>query len=183
MQGGTIEVEEDSGKETLLYSDNVLGNGIVNDITDIIMVKRETFNPKDSFLIGQEIDAFNKDFLEDDRRYLLITYGRLGSSDPWLGIPVDWSSIGKVSVIIESALPGFNPELSQGSHFFHNLLAFQVKYFSISESEIKDLDYNWLDSLPVKRNGKYLKHLVLKEPLLIKVDGRERKGIIYKKWS
>ncbi len=180
MQGGSVEVKEESGKQVLLYSENVLGNGIVSDITDIIMIKREVFNPKDSYAIAQEMDVFNKDFLDNDKRYLLLTYGRLGSSDPWLGIPVDWSSIGKVSVIVESALPGFNPELSQGSHFFHNLLAFQVKYFSICESDMNDLDYSWLDSQPVMKNGKYLKHIVLNKPLLIKVDGRERKGIIYK---
>ncbi|HNX00645.1 MAG TPA: PEP/pyruvate-binding domain-containing protein [Candidatus Cloacimonadota bacterium] len=180
MQGGCVEVKKETGKNVLLYGENVLGNGFVDDITDVIMVKRESFDPKNSYKIAAEMDKFNKDFLDSDKRYLLITYGRLGSSDPWLGIPVDWSSIGKVSVIVESTLPGFNPELSQGSHFFHNLLAFQVKYFSISESDPNHLDYEWLNAQTVIRDGKFLKHLQLKKPLKIQVDGRKRTGIIYK---
>ena len=63
--------------------------------------------------------------------YLLIGFGRWGSSHPTLGIPVNWSQIAGARAIVEATLPSMNVEPSQGSHFFHNLSSFQVSYFTV----------------------------------------------------
>ena len=77
----------------------------------------------------------NKKLLEEDRSYLLIGFGRWGSSDPWLGIPVEWSQISGAGAVVEATLPEMNVDLSQGSHFFHNISSFQVSYFSVPSQQ------------------------------------------------
>jgi hypothetical protein len=65
-----------------------------------------------------------------DIPYLLIGFGRWGTSDPQAGIPVNFGQISGAKVIVESALPETSSMLSQGSHFFHNITSFRVFYFS-----------------------------------------------------
>jgi len=67
----------------------------------------------------------NRDMAAEGRRYVLIGFGRLGSSDPWLGLPVRWDQI-SAAPASSWRLPCPTPqaEPSQGSHFFHNLMSF-----------------------------------------------------------
>jgi hypothetical protein len=76
--------------------------------------------------------------------YVLIGFGRWGTSDPWLGIPATWPQVAGARVIVEATLPGFGVELSQGSHFFHNISSAGVGYFSVRESHGR-IDWAWLD--------------------------------------
>jgi len=55
-----------------------------------------------------------------------IRFGRWGSLDPWLGIPVSWEMINGARVIIESNFKDFDVTPSQGSHFFQNLTSFKI---------------------------------------------------------
>ena len=114
-------------------------------------------------------------------RYLLIGFGRWGSSDPWLGIPVDWGQIAGVKAIVESTLFGINVELSQGSHFFHNLTSFNVSYFSITFDRDFKIDWDWLNGQTTVTEKVFVKHVKLSRSLKIKIDGRKSRGVI-KKW-
>ncbi|MEW5844001.1 MAG: PEP/pyruvate-binding domain-containing protein [Bacteroidota bacterium] len=179
----SIELEEKElfGGDVLLASDRAMGNGIVENILDVVFVMPETFDKKNTLKIAEEVDAINRKLVSENTKYVLIGFGRWGSSDPWLGIPVEWSQIAGAKVIVESTLFGINVELSQGSHFFHNLTSFKVNYFSITFDGQFKIDWKWLDNQKVISETEFVKHVKLEKPLQIKVDGRKSRGVI-KKW-
>jgi hypothetical protein len=111
---------------------------------------------------------------------LLVGFGRWGSRDPWLGIPVDWSHISGAKVIVESTLPEINVDLSQGTHFFHNINSFQVSYFSVHHAGKYPIDWNWLEQQTVVSDEQFIRHVNLNKPILVKVDGRTSRGVILK---
>lgn len=175
-----LNEEELFGDDLLLASDRAMGNGVIENISDIVFVKPETFDKKDAAKIAIEIDSINKKLVKDNSKYLLIGFGRWGSSDPWLGIPVEWGQIAGVKAIVESTLLGINVELSQGSHFFHNLTSFNVSYFSITYDGEFKIDWDWLNSQQILDETNFVKHVKLVKPLVIKVDGRKSRGVIKK---
>lgn len=179
----TIDVDKSEmyADDVLVASDRVMGNGFVDNIFDIVFVKPETFDKKDTIKIASEIDSINKELVNGNTKYLLIGFGRWGSSDPWLGIPIDWGQIAGVKAIVESTLFGINVELSQGSHFFHNLTSFNVSYFSITFDGDFKIDWQWLNKQKVVSEKDFVKHVKLSKSLKIKVDGRKSCGVI-KKW-
>ena len=74
-------------------SDQVLGHGVNDTISDIVFVRPETFKPENTRAIAREISRVNGKLQNQKRSYLLIGFGRWGSADPWLGIPVQWQDI------------------------------------------------------------------------------------------
>lgn len=179
----TIDLHEKElfGDDVLVASNRVMGNGIVENVYDVVFVKPEKFDKKDTPEIAHEIDSINKELVKTKTPYLLIGFGRWGSSDPWLGIPVEWGQIAGVKTIVESTLFGINVELSQGSHFFHNLTSFNVNYFSITFDGQFTIDWDWLNNQQTVSETNFVKHVKLLRPLKIKVDGRKSRGVI-KKW-
>lgn len=173
--------DEDLKNENLFcYSSRVLGNGKIDYIDEIVYIKPKKFDIKYSEKIALEIEKINKSIRERNKKYILIGYGRWGSTDPWLGIPVEWGQISNAKVIVEAMLPNFNVELSQGSHFFHNINSFEVLYFSLKPDAAEKIDWDWLDGNITVNECEYTKHIKLKKPLLIKVDGRKAEGVILK---
>ena len=83
-------------------------------------------------------------------------------------------------MIIESSLPGVFVDMSQGSHFFHNISNLGVFYFSISMKSRIPIDWDWLNCQKTVWEGKYIRHIKLKSPVKIKVDGRKSEGVIFK---
>jgi hypothetical protein len=175
-----INAAELIGSNVLLMSEKVMGNGIRDDIADIVYVRPDRFDPMKTRLIAEELAGINQGLISQKRPYLLIGFGRWGSSEPSLGIPVEWSDISGVRAMVEVPMPSLTVEPSQGSHFFHNISSFQVYYFSISRSEPNNLDWNWLNEQPAKTETNFVRHVELKSPLHIKVDGRTGKGVILK---
>jgi hypothetical protein len=168
------------GENIIVASNKVLGNGVIEEISDIVFVKPELFDKKDTQQMATEVDLINRELVKNQKPYLLIGFGRWGSSDPWLGIPVDWGQINGAKVIVESTLFGMNVELSQGSHFFHNLTSFNVFYFSITYDGNFIIDWDWIKSQQTVVDSKFVKYVKLSNPLLIKVDGRKGIGVIKK---
>jgi len=112
-------------------------------------------------------------------RYLLIGFGRWGSVDPSLGIPVNWADIACAKVIVEATLPDMNVEPSQGSHFFHNITSFQVSYFSIHHEKERGIDWEWLNARPAVSETEHVRHVRVDKPMRVKVDGRSGRGAIW----
>jgi hypothetical protein len=179
------EVELDSGdldvEDAFVLSDNVLGNGVSDTIMDIVFVKPEGFDMKHSKKIALEIGGINKKMLALGKPYLLMGFGRWGSSDFWLGIPVNWGQISGAKAIVEVMLPGMSIDLSQGSHFFHNLSNLGIYYFSLKQSgEQNVLDWEWLAQQEKMDEGEFVRHVRVASPLVVKVDGRKKMGVIKK---
>lgn len=169
---------EFDSSEVLLRSSRVLGNGVVGELQDIVYVKPEAFDAAVSRVVADEVRGMNAKLTDASVPYMLIGFGRWGSSDPWLGIPVEWSQICGARVMVEATLPTMNPDFSQGSHFFHNLSSFRVMYFSVSHGAERGIDWNWLGMQPVVHETKYVRHVRVSQALRIKVDGRSGRGVV-----
>jgi hypothetical protein len=175
----TIGDGEISGPDVLVAPGHVMGNGTVHGIRDVVYVEPESFHAKHTRAIASEIEKLNAELTREDRSYVLIGFGRWGSSDPWLGIPVDWSQISGARVIVEATLPEMNVDPSQGSHFFHNLSSFRISYLSVRhDANPPGINWDGLKAFPVVRRTGFLRHVRSESPLLVKVDGRTGRGVV-----
>ena len=173
-----VNFEDYEKSDIICSSPRVLGNGKVDNISDIIYLKSNKFDAQLTAKIAVEIEELNKKLLSENRSYLLVGFGRWGTSDAWAGIPVDWSQISGASVIVEAPLEGMNSELSQGSHFFHNVTGFGVKYFSIPYSGEFPVNWDWLNEQAAEVETDLIRQISLSEPISVKVDGKSGRGII-----
>ena len=165
--------------QLLLKSVNSLGQGIMDDIQDVIYVKTEGYSASNNQLIAYDIEKLNKRFLDEGKHYILIGPGRLGSSDTWLGIPVKWPNISAARVIVEAGLTNYRVDPSQGTHFFQNLTSFGVGYFTIN-AYMNDGLYNQelLNSMPAVEETKYLRWVHFDKPLAVKMNGKKKIGVV-----
>lgn len=166
-------------EKLLLKSENSLGHGVMDDIYDVIYVKTDGYSASNNQLIAYDIEKINKRFLDEGRHYVLVGPGRWGSSDTWLGIPVKWPNISAARVIVEAGLTNYRVDPSQGTHFFQNLTSFGVGYFTIN-AFINDGVYNqeYLNSLPAVEETKYLRWVRFDNPLVVKMDGKKKIGVV-----
>jgi len=171
--------ENHKPKDTVCISAQAMGNGIFEGLYDFVFVDPDTFDISCSIDIAKEIGKMNEEFAREDRNYILSGFGRWGTSDRWLGIPVEWTQISQAKIIIESNVGNFRVDPSQGSHFFHNITSLRLGYFHIpGETQENSINWKWLKEQKVYRETKYIKHLRFSSPFEIKVDGRSSKGII-----
>ncbi len=173
-----LEDAELDGDQVLAASEKTMGNGVVDTLRDIVFVRPEIFEAKHTPVIAGQLAGINRRLQAEGRPYLLIGFGRWGSSDPWLGIPVEWGQISGAKVIVEATLPEMNKEMSQGAHFFHNMTSFQVLYFSVRHDGPLAIDWDWLNSIPEAGGTEYVRHVQLSDPLTVKVDGKSGRGVI-----
>ena len=129
--GASIENIQESLTKTLVKSTKALGSGQFKDMKYIVMVPSATFDSARTREMAEEIAKLNNRMKAEGASYLLVGPGRWGSSDPWLGIPVLWSDISEAKMIVETAIPGFRIEPSQGTHFFQNITSLGVGYLTI----------------------------------------------------
>jgi hypothetical protein len=182
-----VEIGDDelARSNLLLASDRVMGNGVVDAIQDIVYVKPERFESRFTPQIALQLERLNRPILDAGRHYLLLGFGRWGSSDPWLGIPVQWGQIAAARVIVESTLSGMDVEPSQGAHFFHNIISFRVCYLCVRHDAPagetgRAIDWDWLDALPAAAETDHARHVRIEKPLEIKVDGRSGRGAVWR---
>jgi len=173
-----VDDEELVAADALVASDRCLGNGLRTDLVDVVYLRPEAFDPGATREMATELEEINRVLLADGRHCVLIGFGRWGTSDERHGVPVVWGQISSARVIVEATLPEVRPELSQGSHFFHNVLGFQVLYLTVEHDGAYRIDWEWLDRQPSMRESRHLRHVRLERPLRVVVDGASRRGVI-----
>jgi hypothetical protein len=173
-----VSAAEMKSADVLIASESALGNGVLNGLRDIVLVKPEAFDVHQSETIAAELELVNHRLAAAGRPYLLIGFGRWGTSDPRAGIPVNFGQISGAKVVVESALPETSSMLSQGSHFFHNITSFKVFYFSVSPWDPYPIDWAWLNAQAAAEETAFVKHVQLPAPLSVKVDGKTSRGVI-----
>ncbi len=175
-----IDLNQEDEKNMVLYTENGLGNGIINHVSDVVYVNPETFDKSETREMVKEIDALNNKFKKLDKHYVLIGPGRWGTRDPWIGIPVQWPHISHAKVIVETSLVNFPLEASSGSHFFHNVTSADVGYLSVQQ-ELSTNMINWdlLGKQKIVEETRYFRHIQFKSPLIIKMDGKKRIAMIH----
>jgi hypothetical protein len=175
-----IQIHERDVKRAFCLSGQALGNGRRGDIADIVYVKPQDFASEETVAMAAEIGRINTDLVATKRPYLLAGPGRWGSSDRWLGIPVQWQNISGVGAIIELRNAKLNAEPSQGSHFFQNITSQGIHYVTVTEGTEDFIDWTWLASLPVVAESRFVRHVRLERPMLLKIDGRRSRCVMVK---
>lgn len=167
--------------QLICQSSMVLGNGRIDDLCDIVVVDFHRFERARSQAVAEAVSTFNAMLLDEGKPYLLIGVGRWGSNDPWLGIPVEWDQISGARVIVEAGFRDFRVTPSQGSHFFQNLTAFQVGYFTVNpDMQEGFVDWDWLNARPANDERDCVRHLRFEAPVKVVMDGKTSRGMIFK---
>lgn len=170
-----------AANQVIVRSDRALGHGTIDAIQHIVYVRTENFNSLNNPKIAAEIASINKNFIQEDKNYILIGPGRWGSSDNALGIPVKWPEISQARIIVEASLTNYRTEPSQGTHFFQNLTSFGVGYFTVNPDDKGcEYDTSYLDGMEAEYETEHVRVIRFRTPLRIGIDGKAGIGVILK---
>ncbi len=165
----------------LCRSTAVLGHGKIDDVRDVVVVDAGRFERARSYEVAREVGRLNAILRDEGVTYVLIGVGRWGSSEPLLGIPVRWEEIANARVIVEAGFRDFRVTPSQGTHFFQNLVASSVGYFTVNpEAGEGFVDWAWLAAQPAVWERSSVRHLRFRAPLVVKMNGKKQEGVIVK---
>jgi len=177
--GYNIEPESINYDNLILESAKSMGNGVIDDISDIVYFDPEKFDNLKTVQMAAEIDRINEKMMKEGIRYILIGPGRWGSKDKFIGIPVVWSQISNAKVIVEIGLPDFHIDASLGSHFFHNVTSMNVGYFSIDQiTDNGTINWGKLKQQKIIEKYRFFRHIRFEKPLLVRMDGKKRIAVI-----
>ncbi len=176
-----VERSDYAEKNILLYTEQGMGNGDITGLHDIIWCPPERFNTTNTLQMQTELDEINKKMKDAGKNYILIGPGRWGTKERFLGVPVQFGQISQAKVIVESGIEGFDIAPSQGTHFFHNIVAMQIGYFSIPHvSEGEDyINWDLLNRMKTIKDTNYFTHIRSPHPISVKMDGKTGNAIIY----
>ena len=134
-----VQIPEHIESEKILFASDgyTMGGSISQPITRIIYVEPQAYVEapiSKKYSIARLIGKLNSHIT--DRKQiptLLLGPGRWGTTTPSLGVPVSFSEINKISVLMELAYEGGNlmPELSFGTHFFQDLVESDIFYAAL----------------------------------------------------
>lgn len=176
-----LSIGDVDSSQLICKSTKVLGNGRIENLHDVVVVDSQRFERSRSQEVARAVAHFNATLSADNRPYLLIGVGRWGSNDPWLGIPVEWDEISGARAIIEAGFHDFRVTPSQGSHFFQNLTAFQVGYFTVNpDAGEGSVDWQWLAEQTAVEEQGCVRHLQFATPLRVIMNSRTSQGVIFK---
>ena len=176
-----LAIDDVDPAHVLCRSTKVLGNGRIENLHDIVVVDSHRFERSRSQVVAKAVAHFNASLNAENRPYLLVGVGRWGSNDPWLGIPVEWDEISGARAIVEAGFRDFRVTPSQGSHFFQNLTAFQVGYFTVNPDAGEGaVDWEWLAEQPAVGEQECVRHLRFSEPLRLVMNSKKSQGVIFK---
>ncbi len=174
----SIPVTDEDREKALIYAEKVMGNGVVDDIRDIITIKPEAFRASEMTEMARELEILNSGI---DSLYVLVAAGRLGSSDRWLGIPCTWSQISRAHVIVETGVKELQVEPSQGTHFFQNMTSLGCIYLTINPVYGDGIfRYEEIASMEIVRETEHFIHVRSEKPLIIKASGLDGRAVIRK---
>ncbi len=167
--------------DLICRSGSVLGNGRIGNLCDVIVVDYHGFERARSPEVAREVGRINAVLRAEGRHYVLIGVGRWGSQDPLLGIPVSWNQISEARVIVEAGFRDFRVTPSQGTHFFQNITASSLGYFTVNPEAGGGLvDWGWLASQPAVSESAFVRHLRFAHPAAVRMHGRTNCGVILK---
>lgn len=175
----SIDLKDIDRKKILMISEMSMGNGLVDDIVDVIYVVPDLFRKDMTMEIAEIVSEINEKMRLQNRRYVLIGPGRWGTRDRWIGIPVKWNDISRSKLIVETSFEDYPLEASSGSHFFHNVTSMNIGYSSVHHhSETSYIEYAVLSKQELIGEYGAVRHVRFKKPLTIKMDGKKRLSII-----
>ena len=175
-----VNWDEIDTQGSIILSQSALGTGWIKGITDVIYLRRDKFDTAKTPQMAREVTAMNRKMQKEGRNYMLIGYGRWGSSISSLGVPVQWGDISEAKVIVECSLEDFRVDPSQGTHFFQNLTSFNAGYINVDPYSVRGdvMDFDVLDSMPAIEETEYIRHVRFESELEICIDGRNSTAMV-----
>ena len=164
----------------LVSSGSAIGPGWIQGVHDVVYLKESAFDVLKTREMAAELKTLNAQMRQEGRNYVLVGYGRWGSSIPSLGVPVQWSDISEARAIVECCLENFRVDPSQGTHFFQNMTSFNAGYVNVNPYAREDecFDAARLDAMPAAFETEFLRQVHFEEELKICIDGRTGKALI-----
>lgn len=159
MQGKPVSIPKNIPENRILFSSegNFLGGNISQPISRIIYVDPygySALSQTQKYDIARLIGKLNRQCSDrESNPTMLMGPGRWGTTTPSLGVPVRFSEINNIAVLVEIALmrDDFIPELSFGTHFFQDLVETDIFYVALfPENENVIYNTDWFKS---RENG------------------------------
>ena len=175
-----IDWDDIDVSDPVICSDCAIGPGWINGVKDIIYLKQDAFDVLKTREIASQMRDLNVKMRKQGRNFVLVGYGRWGSSIPSLGVPVQWSDISEAKLIVECCLEHFRVDPSQGTHFFQNMTSFGAGYVNVnSYARAEDcFNFSKLDAMPAEYESEFIRMVHFEQDLEICVDGRAGKAIV-----
>lgn len=173
-----IQPPEIPADTLVLETRRVLGNGMLEGIRHLILVEPSSYRWEQAYEIARTIGRINDQLLENNESYILMGPGRWASSNPQLGVPVQYGEISGASVLVEMSTAFFSPELSYGTHFYAEMVGSGVLYLPLHEGEGDELNRPLLDRHQIAYRDDFITHYIISNGLNVYVDGETRRGII-----
>lgn len=135
--GGRIHLPQLESQDIFFeIRDSSLGNsasGPIDVVVQISPVEYYNYPYQLKPRAAQAVGIINRYYRGQGKRVMLLTPGRLGTSSPELGVPVNFAEISGFSVICEvsDGRAGYMPELSYGSHMFQDLVEADILYCAL----------------------------------------------------
>ena len=172
-----------SGVDTegaIVSSGSAIGPGWIKGVRDFVYLRESGFDTLKTRQMAAELRELNNRMRAEGRNYVLVGYGRWGSSIPTLGVPVQWSDISEARAIVECCLDHFRVDPSQGTHFFQNMTSFNAGYVNVNPFARAGecFDAARLDAMPAEFETQFLRLVRFPEELQICIDGRTGKALI-----
>ena len=134
-----VHIPDNVEAEKILFEScgYTMGGSISQSIKRIIYVEPEAYIERtlsDKYDIARLVGNLNGQIADREATpTILIGPGRWGTTTPSLGVPVSFSEINNVVVLVEVAYEGANlmPDLSFGTHFFQDLVEGDIFYIAL----------------------------------------------------
>ncbi len=135
----SVQLPKNIKSEKLLFASQgyTMGGSISQPIKRIIYVDPQAYveTPmSQKYSIARLVGKLNRHIANRETTpTILFGPGRWGTTTPSLGVPVSFSEINKITVLVEIAYEGGNlmPELSFGTHFFQDLVESDIFYVAL----------------------------------------------------
>ena len=160
----------------LLDCHQVLGNGVRRGIQHIVYVDPERYRHDQGYEIARSVGRINDTL--DEQRYILIGPGRWASTNPQLGVPVQYGEIIGATVIVEVSTARSSAELSYGTHFYADMVLSEVLYLPLYEAEEDQMNRTLLESLEVLNRDEFVTHFFVPSGLNVYADGTGHRGMV-----
>ncbi len=164
-------------EEVVLRAEGAIGRG-KQVFSHLLLVSRELFSHNTSYGLAQRVKELNQQLsaLGEAGRYLLLAPGRIGSRDPSLGLPCDFSYLDRSVGTFELIEGSWEP--SQGTHMFEAMVGSGMILGHYGGSQLRMDNLRRLARLVSNEGG--VAHYEFFEPARLDID---EKGdcVIYRK--
>jgi hypothetical protein len=133
---------------------NFMGGNIAQPVARIIFVDPQPYSAlsvSEKYSVARLIGKLNRITNRDRHPTLLLGPGRWGTHTPAMGVPVTFAEINHMAALAEISYRDGSliPDLSFGTHFFHDLIETRIFYLAVYPEQPEVIfNADWFRGLP-----------------------------------